>query len=730
MNRKTVLIVAPYFPPHSGGLERYALEIGKALHMLGWRVVVVTSGDAGRTTEAFEGLTVYRLPYAFKISNTPFSLAWLWEIRRILREERPDVVNVHTPVPGIGDITAFLTRAPLVVTYHSGSMRKGKWRIDVIVALYESCILPLLLRKAAHVISASDAVRSGFLKEYAHKSSTLSPAVNCDTFYPAPELVSEPRLIFITAQLSRAYVHKGFPHLLKALQELHVRGVRASLDVVGDGDMRATYEADVRDIGLNDFVRFHGALENGELAAVYRDASLFILPTSNDSYPIAVLEAMASGLPVISTRVGDIPRMMEDGKMGYVIEPHDEKALVEKIEILLNDYALRAAMGKYAREKTCAHSTWQDRASRMETILERSLARRIIQISGYYPPHIGGIERIVSTAAHMLVERGRQVEVITSGGPSIGNPDIPSVKKLTTIEFAHTPFTPTLLFHLFTLPRSSIMHVHLAQAYWPDMVRLASWLRGIPYIAHYHLEVGPSGFWGPLFTIYKKLTWGPFLRGAAHVIACSEAQKEWICARYGVDPTRIAVIPNAVDEAFFGTGRTPPEGIVRLLAIGRLTSQKRMDRLIDACAHAHTPLHLTIAGDGEDRAALEARAREKGVPVTFAGRCDDAQMQALHRTHDVFLIASEREGGTPLTVLEAFAAGLPVIAGDVSGVKELVQGIGVLVEPTPAGFGRAIDELFRDPDRYRRHSRLGIEKAHGHSWRAYVDELEGLYDRL
>ena len=193
---------------------------------------------------------------------------------------------------------------------------------------------------------------------------------------------------------------------------------------------------------------------------------------------------------------------------------------------------------------------------------------------------------------------------------------------------------------------------------------------------------------------------------------------------------RIEVIPNAVGDGFFGTERKAPAGILRLLAIGRLTSQKRMDRLIDACALAKTPLSLTIAGDGEDRAALEARAREKGIPVTFAGMCDDAKMQELHRTHDVFLIASEREGGTPFTVLEAFAAGLPVIAGDASGVRELVHGVGVLVEPTPAGFSDAIDELFRNPDRYEQCSRQGIETARRHSWQAYVDRLERLYDKL
>ncbi len=728
MQKRTLLLVAPYFPPSTGGLERYVFKLGESLQRLGWRVVVITTSEDTSVKETVEGMTVYRLPYQFKVSNTPFSFRWLSQIRRIVRAEKPDIVNVHTPVPGIGDIAALVARrVPLVVTYHSGSMWKGRWWIDTIVAMYELFVLPLLLWKAVHVISASDAVRFGFLKKYAYKSSTLSPAIHNELFQPTETLPQEPRILFVTAKLSRAYAHKGFPILLRALATLHARGIPATLDVIGDGDMREAYTAEVQKMGLATFVRFRGKLLGEELAAAYREASLFVLPTSNDSYPVSVLEALASGLPIISTHVGDIPKMVTEGETGFLVDQRDEQALVEKMALLLTDYPRRALMGKKARASILTNFNWDDRARAMNAILKRALAPRIVHACGYYPPHVGGIERMVSTAARMLSERGHAVTVITSGGPSIERSDGLVVRKLASVEFAHTPFAPTLPWHLLTLPRQSILHIHLAQAYWPDMVRIAARVRGIPYIAHYHLDVEPSGFFGSLFIWYKRFTWGPLLCGATRVVACSEAQKEWIHASHEVEAEKISVIPNAVADSFFAQEHEPPRERIRLLSIGRLTNQKRIDCLIDACALLTIPYHLTIAGDGEDRPALEAQAKEKGVSVSFIGNQDDAHMQELHRTHDAFLISSGREGGTPLVVLEAFAGGLPVIAANVSGVRELVHETGILVEPSPENFAKAIEHLFNNPEHYRELSQKGIEKAKSHTWQRYIDQLEDMY---
>jgi len=99
----------------------------------------------------------------------------------------------------------------------------------------------------------------------------------------------------------------------------------------------------------------------------------------------------------------------------------------------------------------------------------------------------------------------------------------------------------------------------------------------------------------------------------------------------------------------------------------------------------------------------------------------------LHRTHDVFLISSEREGGTPLSVLEACAGGLPIIAGDVPGVRELVATHGILAAPTPQEFAAKIEGLFRDRAQYRALSHKSIALARAHDWQRYVASLEHVY---
>ena len=121
-----IMIVAPYFYPKIGGMENYAYNIGKGLkEKYGWEVVVVTSNHEERKykEEQMDGMKIYRLPFWFKISNTPINPMWLFSIHKIQKEEHPDIINAHSPVPFISDITSLIAgKIPLVTTYHSGSM--------------------------------------------------------------------------------------------------------------------------------------------------------------------------------------------------------------------------------------------------------------------------------------------------------------------------------------------------------------------------------------------------------------------------------------------------------------------------------------------------------------------------------------------------------------------------------------------------------------------------------
>src|SRR5437667_8635703 len=130
-----------------------------------------------------------------------------------------------------------------------------------------------------------------------------------------------------------------------------------------------------------------------------------------------------------------------------------------------------------------------------------------------------------------FLDRGYTVSVYT---PNIGysrkalsNAKV-RVYYLKSIEIAHTPIIFTLFFRLLALPRHSLIHLHVAQAFSPEIVYLISKLRGIPYIAHIHLDVDASGPWGFLLGPYKKLFLKPVLKSAAKLICVSEAQKKLI----------------------------------------------------------------------------------------------------------------------------------------------------------------------------------------------------------
>lgn len=745
---KTVLIVAPYFPPQSGGLERYAFEVADLLHQdYGWRVVVITSGQKhGKDTiERLNNMTIYRLAYSFKLSNTPLSLKWFSKIKAVIKNEKPDVINVQTPVPGIGDIASSIApNIPLIVTYHTCSMLKGNLIIDPFIWFYETVILPLMLRRAKHIISASDFVRFGFLKKYLFKSTTISPAVDFTFFTPDPSKKTlRPTVLFVAA-LNYSNQTKGLNTLIDAIKILQKDFPEIQLIVVGDGDMREKYEESVREKGLEKNVIFQGRLNGESLLEAYQTAHIFCLPSGQDNHPIVVLEAMASGLPVISTTIGDIPSMIKDDKEGFLISPNDSKTLVSKIKLLIENPQTALSFGKAGRNKVIKKFNWNNRIKIYNNILEEACSEKkiipshiIAHVTGYYPPHIGGVERVAKMAATRLAENGYGIIVITSNqGSDKKYRDIeynPAIKRLRSFEFAHTPLAPLLPYHLLKLPQNTIIHLHMTQAYYPEIVLLTSKLRHLPYVVHFHLDVEPSGKLGPFFLLYKKILWNRILNSANKVIVCSPNQRKLVCKKFGIKRRKIVVIPNGVDNSFFSSNRD--ESLTdkfRLLFVGRLTIQKRADRLIEAMSKISVPAHLTIIGDGEERKNLENFAKSLGLQnISFEGIKNDQEMQEYHRNHDALLISSEKEGGTVLVALEAMAAGLPVIGSNVFGVRDLLKDTGILVnEPFAENFAKVIDELWKKPEILKELSRRSKEKVKNYTWDIFSNKLEKVYKEI
>ena len=142
-------------------------------------------------------------------------------------------------------------------------------------------------------------------------------------------------------------------------------------------------------------------------------------------------------------------------------------------------------------------------------------------------------------------------------------------------------------------------------------------------------------------------------------------------------------------------------------------------------------VELTIVGDGEDRDKLEFLADNvAGGRVRFVGEKKPEELRRYYNDADIFVIPSDKEG-MPIAVLEAMSAGIPVMGSNVLGIRELVSGVGILVNnPSPKTFAKEISKLLNDKEKIKVLSERSIKKANKYSWENSVDKLSTLYKNI
>jgi glycosyltransferase involved in cell wall biosynthesis len=312
------------------------------------------------------------------------------------------------------------------------------------------------------------------------------------------------------------------------------------------------------------------------------------------------------------------------------------------------------------------------------------------------------------------------------------------IRRLPAIEIAHTPLAPRLLRLLLALPSDSVVHVHVAQALWPELVTLVAARRGFKVVAHFHLDVDPTGRAGLLLPAYKRHCLVHTLQRADTVLALTQTQANFLSEEYAIAPERLRVLRNGVDDAFLELrpgGRTPSQTL-RLLFVGRLDPQKNVPRLLRAVAQVTEPVELVIVGDGTERTQCESIRDELGLGlgvglghVRFVGAQHGDDLIAWFDWADLFVLPSDREG-MPLALLEAMAAGLAVLTTDVSDLAEQVGDAGLVVPPGEQHLAHAISLLARDGDLLTTLQQRSRVRGRTFGWDAAVAQLARLYESL
>jgi colanic acid/amylovoran biosynthesis glycosyltransferase len=240
--------------------------------------------------------------------------------------------------------------------------------------------LGMKVERAAFVVCISDFARSQLmgLVEADHwaKLRVVHCGVDTDALRPRDGAGSRPQRPMRVLCVGRLVSLKGQLLLLEAVAELVADGHEVHLELVGDGPMRAQLERAARELGIQRGVEIAGALGHPQVLERVRASDVLCLPSFAEGVPVVLMEAMALGVPVLTTRVMGIPELVEDGVTGLLVAPGSRDALVAGLRRLIEDGALREALGVAARRRVESEFALSRSATQLRAILEEELARR------------------------------------------------------------------------------------------------------------------------------------------------------------------------------------------------------------------------------------------------------------------------------------------------------------------------------------------------------------------
>jgi glycosyltransferase involved in cell wall biosynthesis len=379
-NKIKLLIVTPYFHPKIGGLENYAFNISKGLMKdYNYKVVVITSNHEDKTykEEKLEGIKIYRLPYQFKVSNTPISFKWKKQIREIIQKEQPDIINAHTPVPFISDVTcrvAHKLKIPFILTYHSGSMKKDNAFLkNIVILFYEHITLMKTLDYSKKIICSSDFVKNEFFKKINGNIITITPGVDLSLFKEENMDNKQNQILFV-GNLNKSNEWKGLPYLIEAIKKIK-NTLSIKLLIIGKGDKLNDYLNLCKTENISCY--FPGELKGKKLVDLYNQSKILVLPSISEaeSFGMVLIEAMACKKPVIGSNIGGMPYVIDEGINGLLVPPRNTEALTNAIVKILKNPKLAKQMGENGYKKVKENFTWEIQNKKMNEIFKEVLKK-------------------------------------------------------------------------------------------------------------------------------------------------------------------------------------------------------------------------------------------------------------------------------------------------------------------------------------------------------------------
>lgn len=362
-----ISIFSDTFYPNINGVTVTLLNFTQFLAEKGHKIKLFVPNYGKTELKNFhENISIERL-ISFKLIGYPeFRLAVPVprKIRESLKRFKPDIIHVHTPgtLGVMGMRFAERYKIPLIGTYHTylpdflicispnkkidksdknNLSKKIVWKLSN--SFYDKCDLVTVPSESMKEVLEKNGLKA--------KVIFLSNGLNLDDFSSKENYNGRSRLLHV----GRMSYEKSVDVLIKSVEILSKEFPDISLSIVGEGPALKSLKLLVKELGLEKNIHFFGFVEHSKLNDIYKEHDIFITASTIETQGIVILEAMASGLPIIGVNKLAIPECVKNNANGYITKPFDEKEMAEKIKILYLDSKLREDFGRRSSEWVKEH---------------------------------------------------------------------------------------------------------------------------------------------------------------------------------------------------------------------------------------------------------------------------------------------------------------------------------------------------------------------------------------
>lgn len=384
-----ICMVSDLYLPEPGGIAEHIYHLSQELRRRGHTVKVLTSTceglvRAGADTRAPDEEFVCRvgrgllIPANRSLSRITIGVRVGRQVREFLHRERFDIVHIHGSLAPTLPLAALRHSCSINVgTFHAAHARSAGYRV------FRS-YLTGYFRKLHGLIAVSEPARRSMARYFPGNYSIIPNGVDTDFFHPAAQPLPQfdrhrPTILF----LGRFEPRKGLSYLLRALPMVHKVLPELQCIIVGSGPLGVEKYRRQVESRLASAVVFTGVVPSEERPRYFASCDVFVAPsTGNESFGIILLEAMATGKPVVASDIDGYRDVLADGVEGLLVPPRDETALASAIIAILSDKRRAARMGIAGRAKALSYS-WQRVADQVESYYYDLAARYENRLPAY-----------------------------------------------------------------------------------------------------------------------------------------------------------------------------------------------------------------------------------------------------------------------------------------------------------------------------------------------------------